>query len=75
VDPADPQHSVSKALERWVENGEVPNQIVATKYKTEADPTSGAARTRPLCPYPQVAQYSGSGSTDDAQNFRCVASR
>jgi Tannase and feruloyl esterase len=29
-------------------------------------------RTRPLCPYPQVAQYKGSGSTDDAANFACV---
>jgi hypothetical protein len=28
-------------------------------------------RTRPLCPYPQVARYTGSGSTDDAANFRC----
>ena len=28
-------------------------------------------RTRPLCPYPQVATYKGSGSTDDAANFVC----
>jgi feruloyl esterase len=27
--------------------------------------------TRPLCPYPQIARYNGSGSTDDAQNFTC----
>jgi len=30
-------------------------------------------RTRPLCPYPQVARYSGSGSSDDAANFVCKA--
>jgi hypothetical protein len=30
-------------------------------------------RTRPLCPYPQVAKYKGSGSTDDAANFACSA--
>ena len=30
-------------------------------------------RTRPLCPYPRVARYSGQGSSDDAKNFRCVA--
>ena len=30
-------------------------------------------RTRPLCPYPQVARYSGQGSIDDASNFRCMA--
>ena len=29
-------------------------------------------RTRPLCPYPQVARYTGTGSTDDAANFTCV---
>jgi feruloyl esterase len=30
-------------------------------------------RTRPLCPYPQVAKYKGTGSIDDAANFACVA--
>jgi feruloyl esterase len=30
-------------------------------------------RTRPLCAYPQVARYSGTGSIDDATNFKCVA--
>jgi len=28
-------------------------------------------RTRPLCPYPRVARYKGTGSTDDAANFEC----
>jgi len=54
------------ALEAWVENGKAPDQIVASKVtngKTE--------RTRPLCPFPQVATYKGSGSTDDAANFSC----
>jgi feruloyl esterase len=30
-------------------------------------------RTRPLCPYPQVARHSGNGSADDAANFACKA--
>ena len=30
-------------------------------------------RTRPLCPYPQVASYTGTASTDDAANFVCKA--
>ena len=30
-------------------------------------------RTRPLCPYPQVAKYKGAGSIDDAANFACSA--
>jgi len=29
-------------------------------------------RTRPLCPYPEIAKWRGSGSTDDAANFACV---
>jgi feruloyl esterase len=53
-------------LDQWVENGKAPEQIVASHR------TNGAAdRTRPLCPYPQVAVYQGSGSTDDAANFSC----
>lgn len=72
VDAADPQHSVTKALERWVENHDAPSKIIATKYKAGANPASGIERTRPLCPYPQVAKYNGSGSTDEAANFSCV---
>ena len=53
-------------LEAWVEEGTAPDQIVASKM---SDGT--VDRTRPLCPYPQVAVYSGSGSTDDAANFVC----
>ena len=56
------------ALERWVEQGTAPDRIVASHL------TNGKVdRTRPLCPYPQVAQYKGSGSTDDAANFVCTA--
>jgi len=56
------------ALERWVENGTAPDQIIAT-HATNGKPD----RTRPLCPYPQVAAYKGSGSIDDAANFVCRA--
>ena len=56
------------ALEEWVEQGKAPDRIVASRA------TNGTVdRTRPLCPYPQVAAYTGTGSTDDAENFRCVA--
>jgi Tannase and feruloyl esterase len=65
---ADTEHSMSVALERWVEKGPAPAQIVASKYAAER-----VVRSRPLCPYPQIARYSGSGSTDDAANFSCVA--
>ena len=69
---ADPGFSMFAALERWVEKGAAPDKIVATKYKMDGNPASGVARTRPLCPYPQVARYQGSGTTDEAANFACV---
>jgi len=51
-----------------VENGKAPDQIVA------AHSTGGTVeRTRPFCAFPKVAKYKGSGSTDDAANFTCVA--
>jgi feruloyl esterase len=54
------------ALEQWVEKGKAPNQIIASHR------TNGKVdRTRPLCPYPQVAKYKGSGSIDDAAKFVC----
>jgi len=61
-----------KSIEQWVEKGTAPAKIVATKYKDDGNPASGVVRTRPLCPYPMVAKYSGSGSTDDASNFSCA---
>jgi feruloyl esterase len=62
---------MTEALVRWVENSVEPGPIIATKYTIEGNPASGVARTRPLCPYPQVALYRGSGSIDDASNFSC----
>jgi len=67
----DALHDVEKAMERWVEEGAAPQQIIAAKYKSGANPASGVVRTRPLCPYPQTAHWNGSGSTDDAANFVC----
>jgi feruloyl esterase len=55
-------------IEQWVENGKAPERIVASKS------TAGkVTRTRPLCPYPQVARYKGTGSIDAAENFMCAA--
>ena len=56
------------ALEQWVEQGRAPDRIVASHA------TNGAVdRTRPLCPYPQVAVYTGTGSANEATNFVCRA--
>jgi hypothetical protein len=71
VPQGDPEHDMAAALERWVEQGVAPGPIVATKYKD--DRVYGTVeRTRPLCPFPQVAKYKGSGSTDEAANFVCA---
>jgi feruloyl esterase len=67
----DPQHNISNALEQWVENGVAPGPIIATKYVNDLDPSQGVKMTRPLCPYPQIAKYKGSGDTNDAANFVC----
>jgi feruloyl esterase len=58
------------ALEQWVEQGKTPERIVASRIRNGV-----ADRTRPLCPYPQVAQYGGTGSADEAANFVCAAPR
>jgi feruloyl esterase len=55
------------AVEEWVEGGKAPERILASRIKAGA-----LDRTRPLCAYPQVAIYKGSGSTDDAANFVCA---
>jgi feruloyl esterase len=57
------------ALEKWVESGKAPDQIVAS----HANSSGTVDRTRPLCPYPQKAVYRGHGSIDDAANFACGA--
>ncbi len=59
------------ALDRWVGKGVAPRAIIATKYRMDGDPASGIVRTRPLCPYPQVARYKGTGSIDVAASFAC----
>lgn len=53
-------------LVNWVENDVAPDRIIATQFVGVPTP-----RTRPLCPYPQVARYSGSGDENDAANFSC----
>jgi feruloyl esterase len=54
------------ALEQWVETGRAPEMMTAS-HRTEGK----VDRTRPLCPYPQVAKYRGTGSIDEAVNFTC----
>ncbi len=58
-----------KVLENWVEKGQAPDVIVASLVDEK---TKKVTMTRPLCPYPQVAKHTGSGSTNEAKNFYCV---
>jgi feruloyl esterase len=54
------------ALDEWIASGNKPTSIVASHS------TAGVVdRTRPLCAYPATAHYNGTGSMDDAKNFRC----
>lgn len=66
--PGPDQFDTLTALENWVERGTAPGAIVATHKTNDV-----VDRTRPLCPYPQVARYVGTGSIDDAANFRCAS--
>jgi feruloyl esterase len=62
------RHDSMTAIIDWVEKGKAPDSMVASRVVENR-----VVRTRPLCPYPQVARYSGQGSIDDAANFLCVA--
>jgi feruloyl esterase len=62
------------AVVNWVEHGVAPETITASRPITLPDGTAGT-RTRPLCSYPDVAVWTGRGSTDDAANFVCRRGR
>ena len=54
------------ALDKWVSTGKAPDTVPASRTRNGA-----VDRTRPLCAYPKYAVYSGSGSLEEAANFRC----
>ena len=68
--PGPDQFNAIGVLERWVEEGVAPAQITAYHVTNNS-----VDMTRPLCPYPQVAEYKGAGSTNDAANFTCKQPR
>lgn len=55
------------ALDQWVTSRKAPASIAASRVRD-----GKSDRTRPLCPYPQIAVYTGSGGIDDAASFRCA---
>jgi feruloyl esterase len=73
--PSDAQRNARTALELWVEKGIAPSTIIASKTPpgaaVGAESQEAPLMTRPLCPYPQAAQYKGSGDPNRAENFYC----
>jgi feruloyl esterase len=69
--PGETHFDALGSMVEWVEHGVAPNRIIAGKL-----PPGESAGTenvqRPLCPYPQIARYQGSGSTNDASSFACT---
>jgi feruloyl esterase len=61
--PAD----IFKSLVEWVEEGKAPDELEGVVIGE----TDGVARSRLLCPYPQIAKYKGSGDVNVAENFIC----
>jgi feruloyl esterase len=66
--PGPDSFDTAGAIQAWLEEDVAPDRLVAAKNEG-----GRAVRTRPLCPHPMVARYTGSGSTDDAASFECVA--
>ena len=64
--PGPSTFDMQAALEQWVEHGTAPDRVIATRSLNGI-----VDRTRPLCPYPQLASYKGSGDTNDAASFVC----
>jgi hypothetical protein len=77
--PALDQFDMVSAIVAWVEQGKAPESITATArgpgnaggVNAEVPATWSASRSRPLCPYPKVARYKGTGDVENAANFSC----
>ncbi|SNT24569.1 feruloyl esterase [Noviherbaspirillum humi] len=79
--PATDQFDAVDAIVNWVEQGKAPERIIAKARGAGAVPTASVnaevpatwspGRTRPLCLYPQVARYNGSGNIEEAASFNC----
>ena len=63
----DADHHVVAALMKWVEQGVVPDRIIASRIED-----GKVVRQRPICAYPAQAAYKGSGDINDAANFTCI---
>lgn len=71
---ADADHDAILALERWVEQGIAPEKLIASGITGLKVADKPQPLTRPLCVYPKVATYSGTGDPNQALNFICAVS-
>ena len=77
--PSTDQFDLLTPLVDWVERGRAPGPVSASARgignpagaNGDVPPTWSATRTRPLCPYPAVARYTGSGDLESAASFVC----
>jgi len=75
--PGPEHYDMLGELDRWVEGGPAPERVVTRQFEKPPTPffpvdlSAKVERTRPLCAWPKVAHYSGTGSTDDEANFAC----
>jgi feruloyl esterase len=69
----DATHDIETALENWVERGIAPDGMIATKYTDDAAATRSIVLQRPLCLWPLVPRYNGTGNSNDSSNFSCVS--
>lgn len=77
--PATDQFDLLTPLVKWVEEGVMPEAVLASTrgagnaggVNLDVPPSWDSARTRPLCPYPQVARYKNSGDIEKAESFSC----
>jgi feruloyl esterase len=68
---SDSKHDVLSAMIEWVENGTAPNHIIGTAWKNDQTPGE-IYRQRPLCMYPKVAKYMGSGDEKKPESWKCA---
>ncbi|PWY80797.1 tannase and feruloyl esterase [Aspergillus sclerotioniger CBS 115572] len=68
----DPKHDILLALIDWVENGVAPEYIIGSHFNSSVDISASTIdKQRPICAYPKMAQYVGSGDINGAANFEC----
>ena len=72
IQAADPDRDILAALDRWVESNVAPDRIIASGNQGGDASKPMTPMTRPLCPYPQIARYKGTGDPYVADSFTCA---